>query len=546
MSEPMTRRTMLGVSSAVGLGAVTTMTLPGQPTNGTVLASDDAEQDPPLVIAGVSAPTSLDPALSVDTETERVCRQIFETLLGVDRDTGSTAPLLAEEWDVSDDGLRYTFTLRDGVLFHDGTTCDAAAVVANIERWGRLDQLYGQGNIERSPTLAFVSVFGGFLDDPACMMDSVEAEDERTVILTLNEPIVYLPQALTMPAFSIASPEVLSDTDPGLVSRRPVGTGAYRWMPSEDSEGSEIALEAFEDYWDGAPEISRVEVRALPRSFDRLRELQRGRLDVYDYITADNLRPLVQSGRLILQRDPFSVLYIGFNLNHPVLDDLRMRQAVAHAIDRTPLVDRFFLDGTRTAHQFTPPALGVQSEAVERYGYDPTEAEQLLEEAGYDGEPLRFYYPMHATRSYLPRPEAIYAAIAADLTAAGLVIEPKPVAWEDDYLETLLNDDARALHLLGRNGGYRSANSFLGPLFGRQTEEFNYDSATVRRLIDRARRTSSEERRTELYREIAEHVSEDLPALPVAYPISGLALGREISDYPMSPVLHELFRDIRR
>ena len=183
-----------------------------------------------------------------------------------------------------------------------------------------------------------------------------------------------------MPAFSIASPEVLSDTDPGLVSRRPVGTGAYRWMPSEDSEGSEIALEAFEDYWDGAPEISRVEVRALPRSFDRLRELQRGRLDVYDYITADNLRPLVQSGRLILQRDPFSVLYIGFNLNHPVLDDLRMRQAVAHAIDRTPLVDRFFLDGTRTAHQFTPPALGVQSEAVERYGYDPTEAEQLLED----------------------------------------------------------------------------------------------------------------------------------------------------------------------
>lgn len=548
MSEPMTRRTMLGVASAAGIGGIAalhgTPVGPSSPLPGIgAPAEPQIPDEDPLIIAGVSAPVSMDPALSVDTETERICRQVFETLIGVDRDTGGTSALLAEEWESSDDGLRFTFTLREGVTFHDGSTLDADAVVANFRRWGRLDELYGSGNMRRAPTPAFVSVFGGFFDDDSCMLQSVEADGELTVTLTLSEPIVHLPQALTLPAFGIASPQVLSDDDPGLVSRRPSGTGAYRLIQSEDAD---ITLKAYEDYWGGAPEIPAVTVRSLPRSFDRLRELQRGRLDVYDFITADNLRPLVQSGRLILQRDPFSVLYLGFNLEHPVMEDVRVRQAAAHAIDRTALVDRFFLDGTRTAHQFTPPALGVQSDGVERFGYDRSEAEDLLDDAGYDGEPLPFYYPMHATRSYLPRPEAVYAAIAADLTAAGFVLRPRPVAWEDDYLDTLLGDEDRAMHLLGRNGGYRSAHSFLAPLFGRVTDEFRYDSEEVRDLLVQARGTSSEDRRRETYREVAELVSEDIPALPLAYPISGLALGREVSDYPMSPVLYELFRDIRR
>ncbi|MDO5492007.1 MAG: ABC transporter substrate-binding protein [Nesterenkonia sp.] len=549
MSEPMTRRTVLGAASVAGIGGVaalhrfTAQDGPASPGEQDLVSEDRSSDDEPLVIAGVSAPVSLDPALSVDTETERICRQIFETLLGVDGDTGGTSPLLAEEWDSSDDGLRYTFTLRAGVTFHDGAALDAEAVVANVERWGRLDELYGSGNMRRSPTPAFVSVFGGFFGDDSCMLESVEAEDENTVTLTLSEPIVHLPQALTLPAFGIASPQVLSDADPGLVSRRPTGSGAYRLVQSEEAD---ITLKAFDDYWGPAPEVGTVTVRSLPRSFDRLRELRRGQLDVYDYITADNLRPLVQSGRLILQRDPFSVLYVGFNMDHPVMEDLRVRQAAAHAVDRTALIERFFLDGTRTAHQFTPPALSVQSDSVERFGYDRTEAEELLEEAGYDGEPLPFYYPMHATRSYLPQPEAVYAAVAADLTAAGFVLSPRPVAWEDDYVDTMLRDEDRAMHLLGRNGGYRSAHSFLGPLFGRRTDEFHYDSEEVRDLLVEARGMSSEDRRRETYREIADLVSEDLPALPLAYPISGLALGREVSDYPMSPVLHELFRDIRR
>ncbi|GAA1451825.1 ABC transporter substrate-binding protein [Nesterenkonia lacusekhoensis] len=502
--------------------------------------SDESAAQRAVVVSAVSEVRSLDPALAVDTETERVCRQVFETLIGIERETGNIAPLLAADWEISDDQLTYTFELQEGVTFQDGSELTAEVVVANIERWSRLDEIYGDEVLESTVPLAFASVFGGFIGDDACVLESAEAEDERTVVLTLREPVVFLLQALTLPAFGIVSAEALSG-DSDRVSESPVGTGAFQLVSAEDGE---IVLRAFEEYWNGSPEVEQVTVRSLPRSFDRLRELQRGTLDVYEYVTRDNLRTLVQSGRMFLQRDPFSVLYLGFNLDHPVMSDPLVREAIARAVDRGSLVRNHFLEGTRTAHQFIPAALGVHSEEALRYSMHLEEAERLLQESDYDGEELPFYYPMNATRSYLPLPEAIFASIARDLTRVGLNVAPRPVPWNDGYVDRLLADEDRAMHLLGRNGGYRSPHSFFGPLFSSVTAEFNYDNEDVRELIHQARSETDDESRDDLYREAAELIAEDIPALPLAYPISGLALGQNIVNYPFSPVLHELYRDI--
>lgn len=546
MTPEIDRRRLLGLASAAG-----TLALGGRlaaesggsdaSTAAHPASQESGDAEEAVVVAGVSAVRSMDPALAVDTETERVCRQVYESLLGVDLDTGETTALLARDWSVSDDGLTYEFRLRDDVTFHDGTALDADVVVANFRRWGRLDKLYGAGTLSRTVTTPFVAVFGGFLGEEDCALESVEAADATTVTLTLSAPIVDLPQALTMAPFGIASAETLDDDDPGLVARRPTGTGAYRVVEIDEQQAR---LQAYEDHWDGAPPASAITVRTLPRAFDRLRELQRGAVDVYDYITADTLRPLVQSGRLILQRDPFSVLYLGFNLDHPVMSDVRIREAVAHAVDRDGLVQQHFLEGSRATRQFIPAALDVQSDDAERREHSRGAAEELLAEAGYDGEPLPFYYPMNATRSYLPQPEAIFAALAADLAAVGLRIEPRPIPWDDGYLDTMLGDDQRAMHLLGRNGGYRSPHSFFGPLFQQTGPEFRYDSEKVRDLLREARSTLDDQDRAEIYRQVADHLAEDLPALPLVHPISGLALGGDVSDYPMSPVLIEPFREI--
>lgn len=539
----MDRRGFFGVTGAAV--ATSALALQHDETSSAVDLSDDQSDESAaqsaIVVSAVSEIASLDPALAVDTETERVCRQVFETLIGIEQETGDITSLLAADWEISGDQLTYTFELQEGVTFQDGSELTAEVVVANVERWGRLDEIYGEEVLNSTVPLAFVSVFGGFIGDDACVLESVEAEAEHTVVLTLREPVVFLLQALTLPAFGIVSAETLSDDDPEQVSENPVGTGAYQVASAEDGQ---IVLRAFEEYWNGSPDVEQVTVRSLPRSFDRLRELQRGTLDVYDYVTPDNLRTLVQSGRMFLQRDPFSVLYLGFNLDHPVMSDPLVREAVARAVDRGSLVRNHFLEGTRTAHQFIPAALGVHSDEALRYSMHLEEAEDLLEESDYDGEELPFYYPMNATRSYLPLPEAIFASIARDLTRVGLNVVPRPVPWNDGYVDRLLADDDRAMHLLGRNGGYRSPHSFFGPLFSSVTSEFNYDNEEVRDLIDQARSETDGESRDELYREAAELIAEDIPALPLAYPISGLALGQNIVDYPFSPVLHELYRDI--
>lgn len=537
----LTRRRFLGAASVAGGALTLTSGTAGEQPPQEDSDDDSARPAGHIVIASMSAPQSLDPGLATDTETERILRQIFEPLLGIESETGTVAPLLATGWEISDDELTYTFRLRRDVIFHDGTELTPEAVVTSIERAGRLDDLYGPGNISHSSALAFPTVFGGFLGEDECVLESVEASGSRAVVFTLSEPVAFLLQALTLPAFGIASPEVLSDSDPGLVSRTPIGTGPYRLVPSD---GEDTVLETYPDYWGSSDGPEQVLVRPLPKSFDRLRELNRGEVDVYDGITADNLRSLVQSGRLLMQRDPFSILYLGFNLDHPVMGEDLVRQAAARAVNRPELVENHFLEGSRPAYQFTPAALGVHSDAALRHSFDLTEARELLADSDYDGEPLTFYYPISTTRNYLPRPEGVYAWVAGNLSAAGFSIRPKPVVWGDGYIEVLMGDEDRAMHLLGLSGGFRSAHAFLGVLFGRSTREFNYTNPDLVELLGEARAETQEEPRAELYRQAAELLAEDLPALPLAYPISGLALGPRVADYPMSPVLNERFSEI--
>ncbi|MGO1522582.1 MAG: ABC transporter substrate-binding protein [Nesterenkonia sp.] len=537
----LSRRHFFGAASAAG-GALTVAAGAAQQQQPSETGSEEPDRrDGRIVVASMSPPQSLDPGLSTDTETQRILRQIFEPLLGIEPDTGAVTALLATDWQISDDELTYTFTLRSDVAFHDGSELTAEVVAANIERTGRLDYLYGFGNISRSTALAFPTVFGGFIGGEECVLESVEAEDSGTLVITLTEPVAHLLQAMTLPAFGIASAEVLTDSDPEMVSRRPMGTGPYRLVPTE---GQETMLEINSDYWGSLNGPDEVVVRPLPKSFDRLRELNRGTVDVYDGITAKSLRSLLQAGRLILQRDPFSILYLGFNMSHPVMADDDVRRAAAMAINRTALVEDHFLDGTRPAYQFTPPAMGVHSDAAEPYSHDLAEAQELLQDSDYDGEPLTFYYPITTTRNYLPKPEAVFASIAADLTAAGFTINPKPVKWADGYTDALMGDADRAMHLLGRSGGFRSPHAFLGRLFGQVSREFNYANEEVAELLDEARAEAEDEPRAALYREAAELLADDLPALPLAYPISGLALGPRVADYPMSPVLDERFNEI--
>lgn len=497
-----------------------------------------------------AAPTGLDPALAADTESYRVTRQMLEGLVGIDPLTSEPAPLLATSWDERDDGRAYAFTLRKDVVFHDGEPFDAEAVCANFERWYTMPP----GTRESGTTVPFKTVFKAFSDQPGeSVYDSCQPLAEHEVLIRLTGRLTSFIPALALPAFGMASPRALQERKANeLTGERegrklsafalgPVGTGPFTFG---NWSGDEITLDAFQDYWGKPGEIRTVTFRTIPHTDARLRALLRGDIDGYDLVTVDNAAELAREGQQILQRDPYSVLYLGMNQDFPGVDDILFRRAVAHAIDKPALIEGRFLNGTSPADQFLPPKLGVTSEDITEYEYDPELARELLDEAGYDGQPLPFHYPRNVSRPYLSSPEKVYAELSRQLTAAGFTIKPMPTEWSDGYLETVRNDDDRAFHLLGWSGSYQDPDNFVGALLGSYNEEFAYRDNQLFSKVRRAVTLPDGEERTEAYRDISESVAKDVPAVPLAFPISAAVVSPRVLSYPVSPVMHEVFNDI--
>lgn len=503
-----------------------------------------------FTFATAADPVGLDPALAQDTESYRVTRQILETLVAPDPVTGEPVPALATSWEEVDDGLAYRFELREGVVFHDGTQFTADAVCTNFERWYNLPadvrEIY--------PELPFKSVFQAFADQPeltaykGCVVNG-----EHEVTIELNERYTGLVPALTMPAFGISSPTALEAGQADRLSEErgdrrvsqyalhPVGTGPFTF---ENWQEDEVVLDFYEDYWGDPGQIRTVVFKTITRPAARLNALVEGRVDGYDLVTVENFEPLAKAGLKVLLRDPFSVLYLGINQDFAPLDDPLIRQAMAHALDREALVEEFFVNGSSIAHQFVPESLVEQHEEARTYEYDPAAARALLEEAGYEGRIIPFYYPRNVTRAYLPMPEEVYLTISRQLRTAGINIKPMPIQWSDGYVQQVQSQGARGIHLLGWSGSYRDPDNFLGPLFGAESAEFGFSDPQLFSKIARARTLPEGEERLETYWNINAEIAENIPAIPLAFPISALALSARVESYPVSPVLDEVFNDI--
>ena len=592
------RRTFL--AGALGISALSLVACVPEKTPPAPTATPTQQ----LFTLGTAAnPATLDPALSGDNETFRITRQIFEGLVGVDGETGAAVPSLATQWISSPDRLQYTFILRKNVKFHDGTDFDADAVVVNFQRWAALPQGARQDSDQ-----GFTQVFryndsvpklpaslpepkpvegpdGTEIIDPAVETEhqeavkqleklrddlqsnpflgastgasanyfgSIKAADTHTVILTLRRPITGLIEALTLPGLAIASPKSLAaaPADPAQLSSlatQPVGTGPYAFSSWEKTT---VVLKKFDNYWNSeeftrnpdAPTLVTFKETSTPAR--RLGDLRRKEIDGFDMVTVTGLRELVREGNLIVERDPFSVAYLGMNQNNKWLANLKFRQAVAHSIDRSKIINEFYIKGTKEARSFLPPSLGF-SPSDTYFGPDSVKAKELLTEAGYDGSPIPFLYPLNISRAYLPLPELTYAEISRQLAVNGINVQPIPLEWTNGYVSRVRAGETPGFHLLGFNGGYRDPDDFLGGIFSETEHQFGYNSPILQAQILLARSLETGDTRTNAYQDICTTLAKDLPALPLAFPISGLAFNDTVRNYPSSPVLDEVFSAVR-
>ncbi|MGH4013898.1 MAG: ABC transporter substrate-binding protein [Pseudonocardiaceae bacterium] len=517
--------------------------------------SDPGQAGGTLTFGAAGAPDLFDPFYASDGETFRVTRQIFEGLVGFAPGSADVEPELATDWSAGENGRAWTFTLRNGVTFHDGTDFNAEAVCANFERW------YNQTGAGQNPALAFywIENFGGFADrKQPSLFQSCTAEDSDTVIVRLTRATGKFPELLALSSFSMQSPTAMqryqadnvqargdSFSYPPYAREHPTGTGPFTFAGYDAANGT-IALRRFDGYWGEAAKLDRLIFRIISNETARRQALEAGEIDGYDLPNPADWQLLRDAGFTLQIRDPFNVLYLGITQkNNTALRDLRVRQALAHAIDRETLVSAALPDGAEVAREFYPDTVEGWTADVREYPHDPQRARDLLAQAGASNLTVNFYWPTEVTRPYLPDPQSIFGAIREDLEAAGITVNPVSKPWNGGYIDDVEN--ARAdLFLLGWTGDYNSPDNFIGTFFGSLQNRFWLQAAPWgRELVDAlqaADAESDEQTRIGRYEQInRDLMAEYLPAVPISHSPPAIVVTEQVKGLVPSPATAEEF-----
>ena len=506
---------------------------------------------------GTSAdPVVLDGALVSDGESLRAIDQMFEGLTTLEPGGTEVVPGLAIDWEISEDGLSYTFNLQEGVTFHDGEEFNAEAVCFNFDRWYNFE-----GSLQ-NPAASYYwqTVFGGFSDGKTdSLFESCEAEEDLVVTLNLTKPSSSILAALALTNFTFASPSALEEfeADEGKVdaegifspagtyaTEHPTGTGPFQF--EEWQRGDRLVMTRYEDYWGDAPgNVRELIFQPIVDPAARLQALQSGEIQGYDLVDPQDYPTIEDDDQLeLLNRPAFNVAYVGFNQAVEPLDDIAVRQAIAHAINREEVVEGFYAGQGEVATQFMPPELFGYSQDVTTYEYDPEEAQRLLEEAGYDlPVQIDFAYPTDVERPYMPDPQANFEAMVADLEDCCFEIQQKSATWSPDYLDNV--DNGRyGLYLLGWTGDFGDPDNFIGTFFQTPQPAWGFENEEIFSALDEAEAETDEETRIGLYEEANNLIMDFLPGLPYVHTEPGLAFAANVTGYQPSPVSLEPFSTV--
>lgn len=428
-----------------------------------------------LIVGEVLEPPGLDPTANAAAAIRQVTyANLFEGLVRIVED-GTLEPLLAESWTVSDDRLTYTFKLRDGVQFHDGTAFDCSVVKFSYERAVAPDSTNAQKG----------------LFEP---IENTQCLDPLTAVITLKRPSSNF-------LFNMAWGDAVMIAPNSAAKNRtnPIGTGPFRfkrWV-----QGDRVELERNPDYWGEPAKLSAVTFRFVSDPSAAAAAIMAGDIDVFPMFQAPELISRFQSDdRLEVQiGDTAGKVILALNNKRPPFDNLKVRQALAHAIDKKLLIEGVYSGfGTPIGSHYAPvdPAYIDLSET---YPYDPEKAKQLLKEAGI--EP--------GTQITIILPPPVYARrggeiIAAMLAEVGIHVNLVPIEfaqWLDQVFQRSDFDATIIAHTEARDLD----------IYAREKYYFNYDSPDFKRLYKEYSEARSDEEQLELVKKLQQKLAEDEP-----------------------------------
>lgn len=497
-----------------------------------------AAQTPPnvLVVGQIAEPQSLDPQHVSAVNDFRILMNVYDGLVRYKDGTLEVEPALATDWTISEDGLEYTFNLREGVTFHDGSPLNAEAVKFSFERMINEDHPYHTGTFPLSFYFSAVA--------------SVEAVDDSTVRFTLNEPFAPFLSNLAYPAGLIVSKAAVEQHGEDF-DRNPSGTGAFKF--AEWQSNTRVVIERNPDYWDGPAPLEAVVYRPITDANTRVAAMLAGEIDVMVEVPPDNVATFEQSADYELYESAGPHLwFLILNAKEGPFQHQAARQAVNYAVDKQSLVENV-LQGTATvAAGPTPPAFNwAYNEELDPYPYDPDKARELLSEAGVEeGTDVTFYVTQGG--SGMLDPVSMGTAIQADLEAVGLDVEIETYEW-NTFLG-LVNPGLEGKADMAEMAWMTNSPDTL-PFLALRTEAwpeqggFNsgyYSNPEVDELLQKARTSTDQAERAALYKQMQEIVYEDAPWLFVANWKQNAVTAANVENFSLQPSFFLLLQDVAK
>ncbi len=449
---------------------------------------------------------SLDTHNALNDNSMRVMTNIYDPLVRMDKDF-KPVPCIAEDWEISEDGTEYTFYIKEGVKFHNGDDLTIDDVVFSIER--------GMESPQASPS--FGRVIG------------VEAVGDNAVKIKLDGPYSQMLANLALPVAGIISEKVVKEKGDAF-GREPIGTGPYKL--SDWTTGEKVVIEAFEDYHEGPAPIKKVEFITITDKSAGVISLEKGDIDAYVDINPSDFKRVEQIDSLTLHKGgTFGFHYIGLTVTKAPFDNVKVRQAIAHAVDKQAIIEGILEGDGEEIDTFAIDKIQGYTDKVKKYPFDLDRAKELLEEAGYaDG-----------FETEISVPSDLYAKFAQvlqnSLSEIGITANVKQM--ERSAWEVAAEGGESGIIIYGGTFAAPDVDSSVYDLVHSSsigTRNYSlYKNPKIDELFDTARKTVDQEELEKLFEEALIIISEDVPAIPVAWRYVNIATKKELKNVYTNP-----------
>ena len=464
-----------------------------------------------LVMIIESSPTNLDPRVGIDAQSERIDNLIFDDLLSRGDDL-NVAPGLAERWDVPD-ALTYLFHLHTGAKFHDGQLLTSRDV-----KW-TFDSLL-QGKIRSTKAGVYKYV------------DRIDAPDPNTVVFHMKEPDATLLWNLSDGAMGIV-PYGSGDE----ITQHPIGSGPFKFVSAETDR--EVVLERNDDYWGGPPKLPRLRFAVVPDETTEALELRKGSGDIaINSLTPDTVATLEDDSRLSVEHGGGTRLaYLGFNLRDPILKDVRVRQAIAYALDRRPMIEYLWRGLAQPAKSVLPVQSWAYNGNVPDYAHDSEKANHILDAAGYPAlNGIRFHITMKTSTDANTR--LMVAVMQQQLREVGIALDIRSFEFATFFSD--VQHGAFQMYGLRWIGGNEDPDIFEYAFHSSKfppngANRDYYSSPKIDALIDKARREIDPKARKPLYDEVQSILAQDLPYINLWYLDNVLVHTNRVKNLRLNP-----------